>query len=84
MRPDSTGWAPVTRPTSQWQPTCACNAAIVPATVLDPFIGSGTTAMVAQRLGRRAVGIDASEEYLRLALKRVGAVSLPLSLGGGA
>ena len=67
-----------------WQPTCPHDALVVPATVLDPFVGSGTTAMVAQRLGRRAVGIDASEEYLRLAVKRVGAVSLPLQLGGGA
>ena len=69
------------RPTSQWQPTCACDASVVPATVLDPFIGSGTTAVAAQKLGRRAVGVDASEEYLRLAVKRVGAVSLPLSVG---
>ena len=81
---DSTGWAPVTRPTSQWQPTCACDASVVPATILDPFISSGTTAVAAQKLGRRAVGIDASEEYLRLAIKRVEAVSLPLPLGGGA
>ena len=70
--------------TNGWQPTCACEAGVVPATVLDPFVGSGTTAMVSQRLGRQAVGVDASEEYLRLAMKRVGAVSLPLSLGGGA
>ena len=67
-----------------WQPACPHDALVVPATVLDSFVGSGTTAMVAQRLGRRAVGIDASEEYLRLAVKRVGAVSLPLQLGGGA
>ena len=70
--------------TTGWQPTCACAAGVVPATVLDPFIGSGTTAVAAQKLGRRAVGIDASEEYLRLAVKRVGAVTLPLQLGGGA
>ena len=67
-----------------WQPTCACNAATVPATVLDPFADSGTTCAVAQKLGRRSVGLDASEKYLELAVKRVGAVSLPLSLGGGA
>lgn len=42
-------------------------------TVLDPFVGSGTTAMVARRLGRRAIGVDRSEEYLREhAVKRVG------------
>ena len=68
--------------TTGWQPTCACNAAVVPATVLDPFIGSGTTAIAAQRLGRRAVGVDASIDYLDLAQKRIGAVSLPMRLGG--
>lgn len=37
----------------------------VPCTVLDPFIGSGTTALVSLSLGRRCVGIDLSEEYLK-------------------
>lgn len=41
--------------------------------VLDPFIGSGTTAMVARQLGRRAVGIDLNEEYLEMAVRRIGA-----------
>ena len=39
-------------------------------TVLDPFIGSGTVAMVANQLGRRAVGIDLSEPYLAQAMQR--------------
>ena len=46
--------------------------------VLDPFAGSGTTLAVAQRLGRRAIGTDLSAEYLELASKRLGRVSLPL------
>jgi DNA modification methylase len=41
--------------------------------VLDPFLGSGTTAMVARRLGRRAIGIDLNPEYLAMAVKRIGA-----------
>jgi hypothetical protein len=38
---------------------------LVPCVVLDPFMGSGTAALVALRLGRHAVGIDVSEAYLR-------------------
>lgn len=38
-------------------------------TVLDPFSGSGTTGMVAQRHGRRYVGIDLNREYLDLSLR---------------
>jgi len=42
-----------------------CDAPAVPATVLDPFIGSGTTALVARALGRHCIGLDLSGEYLR-------------------
>ena len=40
-------------------------------TVLDPFVGSGTTAVVAVRLGRKAIGIDASADYLEFTKKRI-------------
>ena len=46
-------------------------ASPVPCIVLDPFCGSGTTVMVALRLGRRAIGIDLSEEYCRMSRKRI-------------
>ena len=39
--------------------------------VLDPFSGTGTTAVVAQSLGRKSVGIDISNEYIEDARKRV-------------
>lgn len=39
--------------------------------VLDPFVGSGTSAAVAQRLGRHYVGIDCVEEYCRMARQRL-------------
>jgi len=39
--------------------------------VLDPFMGSGTTAVVAGRLGRNFLGIDLSAEYVELAARRL-------------
>jgi DNA modification methylase len=48
-----------------WEPGCECGATVVPCTVLDPFIGSGTTCVVSLEHGRRSVGIDLSEKYLR-------------------
>ncbi len=40
--------------------------------VLDPFCGTGTTMLVAQRLGRRSVGIDMSPQYIKAARERCG------------
>jgi len=40
--------------------------------VLDPFIGSGTTALVAKELGRSYVGIELNEEYVKMAEGRLG------------
>lgn len=37
--------------------------------VLDPFSGSGTTGLAAQRLGRKYIGIDLNSEYLDLSLR---------------
>lgn len=49
----------------EWRPTCKCPAnEPVPAIILDPFFGSGTTGLVARRLGRRCVGLDLSFNYL--------------------
>jgi DNA modification methylase/AraC-like DNA-binding protein len=41
--------------------------------VLDPFIGSGTTALAALELKRRCIGFDISDEYVRLANERIAA-----------
>lgn len=42
--------------------------------VLDPFVGSGTTAAAAKRLGRKFVGIDLSEEYSQKTRERLAEV----------
>lgn len=39
--------------------------------VLDPFIGAGTTALVAQELGRNYVGIELNSEYVKIAQERL-------------
>ncbi len=47
--------------------------------VLDPFLGSGTTAAVARRLGRSFVGIDCVEDYCQMARQRIREVTQDLS-----
>jgi site-specific DNA-methyltransferase (adenine-specific) len=43
--------------------------------VLDPFVGSGTTALAAIQTGRHYVGFDTEAEYIELARARLGAVA---------
>ena len=65
-----------------WEPTCDHRATRIPATVLDPFVGSGTTCAVAQQLGRRSAGIDLSKDYLlNIARPRLEGIALPMELG---
>jgi DNA modification methylase len=53
--------------TTGWAASCDCHAGDpVPQIVLDPFAGSGTTAMVALQNGRRAIGTELNPAYLRL------------------
>lgn len=87
------GWLPGRQSiaTTGWRPSCehhyldrtdgSARGPLdpVPATVLDIFGGSGTTAMVANRLGRRAILIDLSTDYLEQAMARN--AQAPLELG---
>lgn len=50
------------------------------AVILDPFLGSGTTAIVAKRLNRKYVGIEISPDYYETAKKRVRNIVIPYKL----
>ena len=52
-------------------PSCQCSAGIAPGVTLDPFGGSGTTGMVADRLGRSAMLIELNPEYADMARRRI-------------
>jgi DNA modification methylase len=54
------------------QPACTCRAGFRPGLVLDPFIGSGTTAVVAERLGRDWLGIELNPDFVAIAQRRLG------------
>jgi len=50
--------------------------------VLDPFLGSGTTSVVAKKLGRRFVGIDIDEQHCLMAEKRLALAEMDKSIQG--
>ncbi len=48
--------------------------------VLDPFIGSGTTAVVAKKMGRNYIGIDINEPFCKIAEERIGGTKQEIGL----
>jgi DNA modification methylase len=68
-----------------WSPSCSCAATIqlasgetdtvtfptIPGVVLDPFLGAGTTGLVADRLGRNCIGIELNPAYAAMAQRRI-------------
>jgi len=50
---------------------CGCNAGWKPGIVLDPFMGAGTTAVVAKKLGRDYIGIELNPDYVKMAERRI-------------
>ena len=54
-----------------WGPSCSCGHDPVPDIVLDPFMGSGTTAQVALQHGRQYLGCELNPEYKALQDERI-------------
>lgn len=50
---------------------CGCKAGWERGIVLDPFMGSGTTALVAQSLNRKWIGIELNPEYIKISERRL-------------
>ena len=67
----SNNGATLKRTTIGWEPSCSCAADVVPCVVLDPFTGSGTTAVVALRHNLDFVGCELNEEYVKVAHNRI-------------
>ncbi len=65
--------APVERLRSnKWARTCECDESdSVQCTVLDPFMGSGTTAVAAMKLERKWIGCELNKDYIDLANSRI-------------
>jgi len=57
--------------TTGWSASCGCAKTIVPCTVLDPFLGAGTTAMVADRMQRHVIGIEINPDYVAMSNERI-------------
>jgi DNA modification methylase len=51
--------------------SCDCNEGIEPGLVLDPFLGAGTTGLVAEELGRDWLGIELNPDFARLSAERI-------------
>ena len=52
-------------------PNCECNAGFKAGIVLDPFMGAGTTGLMAKKLNRNYIGFEISKEYCDIANKRL-------------
>lgn len=55
------------------EPTCLCGADGVPGVVLDPFMGTGTTALAAENHGRDWIGVELNPAYAEMSMERIAA-----------
>jgi site-specific DNA-methyltransferase (adenine-specific) len=68
---------PVPKPLS-WMTWLVGFASLEGETIIDPFMGSGTTLRAAKDLGRKAIGIEIEERYCEIAARRMAQEVLPL------
>ncbi len=55
-----------------WKPGCKCDSGEpVPCVVLDPFMGSGTVAVIARELNRSSIGCEINPSYVKIIRKRL-------------
>lgn len=59
------------RKTLGFRPTCEHNNGDSRSIIFDPFMGSGTVALVALKLGRDYIGVELKPEYIEMAMKRL-------------
>ena len=55
-----------------WEPGCNCDAPVTKPLILDPFMGAGTTAMVAHRADKYYIGFDTNQGFIQQGNDRVG------------
>ncbi len=60
---------------------CGCGEPFIGGTVLDPFLGIGTTLAVAKKLGRKGIGIELSDKYCQASIKRISNITIGMELG---
>lgn len=77
----------VAKITTGWIPSCPCSSCpcpptvyVIPATVLDPFAGSGTTALVASELGRSSIMIELDPDQAKTIRQRLNSITPGLAL----
>ena len=62
---------PCPKPILTWKKVLLRGSVSTDDIILDPFMGSGTTLVAAKQLGRKAVGIEQSQKYCDIAIKRL-------------